>query len=96
MDPDPRSRTHGHFHGLRYDLRRFVERNGRLPDSIEEFYDTSAPGIKYHIDGWGSSIRYTRLGGESFELRAPGPDHTHCTSDDVVVRGDELEEVPAS
>lgn len=87
MMPDPLRRTQEHLHGMRFDLLEYARRHTGLPSSIEEFYDVSAPGIKYHIDGWGSSIRYTRLDAETYRFRAPGPDHVLCTGDDIIETG---------
>lgn len=90
IERDPTMRTYNHMYALRYELRRFRSQNGRLPDTIEEFSSNDAPGIKINIDGWGSSIRYTRTSDEGYELRAPGPDHQLCTADDMVARNDSL------
>jgi hypothetical protein len=90
IQPDPAMRTYDHMYALRYELRRFRSRNARLPQDIEEFSPSTAPGIKINIDGWGSSIRYTRISDQEYELRAPGPDHRLCTPDDMVARNDSL------
>ena len=90
LHPDPAVRTYNHLYGLRNMLRDFRQVHGRLPSDIGEFSPQTAPGIKWNFDGWGNSIRYTRLGGGEYELRAPGPDHALCTVDDMVVRNDTL------
>lgn len=90
IEPSPFVRTYNHLHALRYELRRFRSRHGQLPNDVEEFSPSSAPGIKINIDGWGSSIRYTRTGIDSYEFRAPGPDHALCTPDDMVAQNDTL------
>lgn len=94
MVPDPAVRTYNHLYALRVDLRIYRQRHRSLPARMSDFADLQAPGIKYHIDGWGSSIRYTRLGEESYEMRAPGPDYTLCTADDMVMRNDTLPPEP--
>lgn len=96
IQPDPAMRTYDHMHALRYELRRFRAQHNRLPNHIEEFSPSTAPGLKINVDGWGSSIRYTRLNDRSYEFRAPGPDHTLCTRDDMVARNDTLPRMPAS
>lgn len=94
LHPDPAVRTYNHLYGLRNMLRRFREVHGRLPRELAEFSPYAAPGIKWNFDGWGSSIRYTGLPEGGYELRAPGPDHTLCTVDDMVVRNDTLPSPP--
>lgn len=95
LHPDPAVRTYNHLYGLRNKLRRFQAANNRFPAAIEEFSPHDAPGIKFNLDGWGSSIRYTRMSDVDYELRAPGPDHTLCTHDDMVVQNDSLPARPA-
>lgn len=94
IQPDPAMRTYDHLYALRYELRRFQSQHRRLPLDIEEFSPSTAPGIKINIDGWGSSIRYTRNSDSEYELRAPGPDHRLCTPDDMVAKNDSLPDMP--
>lgn len=96
LEPDEAMRTYDHLWGLRYDLRRFRAASARLPETIEQFSDPHRPGIKQNFDAWGSSIRYTRTSEAEYELRAPGPDHTLCTADDMIVRNDTFINAPAA
>jgi hypothetical protein len=64
-------------------------RNGTFPESLEAL---ARAGLRPYLgttDEWGNPIHYLR-DGTGFELRAPGPDGTMRTRDDLIVQGDSL------
>lgn len=84
--PDPIERTYVRLSILRNLITDFSEATHRLPADLQEL---SPPGDslprRITHDAWNHPIAFRR-DGAGYELRAPGPDETMYTADDVVLR----------
>ncbi|HEX2080515.1 MAG TPA: hypothetical protein VHG08_22620 [Longimicrobium sp.] len=70
----------------------FSDTIGGLPETLQELCPGVERGCPWMLPGWRFTdvwerpFRYTRLGGDEFELRSAGPDGAFDTADDVVYR----------
>ena len=65
-------------------LHAQAQRTGALPETLDALQPTIASSEIVREDAYGRLVQYTRLKGETFELRSPGADGVSHTQDDIV------------
>jgi hypothetical protein len=82
--PDPRARQMVHMGVLSRRLQAAARYDGRLPDSLAEFWPSDTTITSFAVDLWSTQLLYQHRE-TVFVLRSAGPDRRFDTMDDILL-----------